>query len=55
MTNLHLGEALAQGGDKPGAVQAFALVQGPAAPLARYWSVWASKGAQPAAAPAPKQ
>ncbi len=55
VTNLHLGEALAQGGDKPGAVQAFALVQGPAAPLAHYWSVWASKGAQPAAAPAPKQ
>lgn len=52
VTNLHLGEALAQSGQKPAAVQAFALVQGPAQPLAQYWAVWANKGSAPAAAPA---
>lgn len=49
VTNLHLGEALAQGGQKPAAVQAFALVQGPSQPLAQYWTIWTNKGSAPAA------
>ncbi len=52
VVNLHLGEALAQSGQKPAAAQAFALVQGPARPLAQYWTIWANKGSAPAAAPA---
>ena len=54
VVNLHLGEALAQAGDKPGAAQAFALVQGPAQPLAQYWTIWANKGSAPAAPAAAK-
>ena len=54
VVNLHLGEALAQAGDKPGAAQAFALVQGPAQPLAQYWTIWANKGSAPAAPSAAK-
>jgi len=50
IVNLHLGEALAQGGQKPAAVQAFALVQGPAQPVAAYWTIYANKGSAPAAA-----
>ena len=54
IVNLHLGEALAQSGQKAAAAQAFALVQGPAQPLAQYWTVWANKGSAPAAPAAAK-
>ncbi len=54
IVNLHLGEALAQSGQKPAAVQAFALVQGPAQPLAQYWTIWTNKGSAPAALAAAK-
>jgi len=54
LANLHLGEALAQSNDKAGAAQAFALVQGPAQPLAQYWTIWANKGSAPAAPAAAK-
>jgi tetratricopeptide (TPR) repeat protein len=54
VANLHLGEALAQSGDKAGAAQAFALVKGTAQPLAQYWTIWANKGSAPAAPAAAK-
>lgn len=53
VANLHLGEALAQGGDKAGAAQAFAKVTGPNQTLAQYWAIFAAKGSAPAASAAP--
>ena len=53
VVNLHLGEALALSGQKPAAAQAFAAVTGPNQVLAQYWTVYANKGAAPAASAAP--
>ena len=49
VVNLHLGEALAQSGQKPDAVAAFGKVTGANQPLAQYWTIWANKGSAPAA------
>jgi Flp pilus assembly protein TadD len=49
VANLHLGEALAQGGQKPAATQAFSAVTGPNQTLAQFWSIWSDKGSAPAA------
>jgi tetratricopeptide (TPR) repeat protein len=49
VVNLHMGEALAQSGQKPAAAQAFASVTGPLQTVAQYWTIYANKGAQPAA------
>lgn len=49
VTNLHLGEALAQGGQKADAAAALGKVTGANQPLAQYWAIWAAKGSAPAA------
>jgi tetratricopeptide (TPR) repeat protein len=49
VVNLHMGEALAQSGQKPAAAQAFASVTGLLQTVAQYWAIYADKGAQPAA------
>lgn len=49
VVNLHLGEAQAQSGDKAGAAQSFAKVTGPSQVIAQYWTIYANKGAAPAA------
>lgn len=59
LVNLHLGEALAQSGQKPAAAQAFGQVTGPLQLVGQYWTIYADKGAMAgapktaAAAPAP--
>ena len=52
VVNLHMGEALAQSGQKPAAAQAFGAVTGPNQTLAQYWTIYANKGSAPAGAPA---
>lgn len=49
VTNLHLGQALAQAGQKADAAKAFGAVTGANQPLAQYWAIWAAKGSAPAA------
>lgn len=49
VVNLHLGEALAQSGQKPDAVASFGKVTGANQPIAQYWAIWANKGSAPAA------
>ncbi|HLZ79688.1 MAG TPA: hypothetical protein VKQ09_10140 [Sphingomonas sp.] len=49
VTNLHLGEALAQAGQKADAAKALGAVTGANQPLAQYWAIWANKGSVPAA------
>ena len=49
VANLHLGEALAQTGQKPDAAKALGAVTGANQPLAQYWTIWANKGSAPAA------
>lgn len=50
VVNLHMGEAQAQSGDKAGAAASFAKVTGPNQVIAQYWTIYANKGAAPAAA-----
>ncbi len=50
VTNLHLGQALAQAGQKADAAATFGKVTGPNQALAQYWAIWANKGSAPAAA-----
>ncbi len=49
VTNLHLGEALAQAGQKADAVKVLGTVTGSNQALAQYWAIWANKGSAPAA------
>ncbi|MBA2936200.1 hypothetical protein HZF05_19135 [Sphingomonas sp. CGMCC 1.13654] len=53
LVNLHMGEAQALSGDKAGAAASFAKVTGPSQVIAQYWTIYANKGAAPAAAAAP--
>ncbi len=53
LVNLHMGEALTLGGQKPAAAQAFASVTGPNQTLAQFWTVYANKGSAPAGSAAP--
>ncbi len=52
LVNLHMGEALAQAGQKPAATQALGAVTGPNQTIAQYWTIWTNKGSAPAAATA---
>jgi hypothetical protein len=49
VVNLHMGEALAQSGQKPAAAQALGQVTGPLQTVAQYWTIYANKGAVAAA------
>jgi hypothetical protein len=40
VANLHLGMALARGGDKPGATAALNAVTGPLADVAKFWLLY---------------
>jgi hypothetical protein len=53
VTNLHLGQALAQAGQKADAAKVLGTVTGQNQALAQYWAIWANKGSAPAAPAAP--